>query len=46
MLVWAIWLATATLRWLVRGWTAFTTGGAFRSMGRKSAPPAVPPAKP
>jgi hypothetical protein len=46
MLVWAIWLATATLRWLVRGWTAFTTGGAFRSMGRKSTPPAVPPAKP
>ncbi len=45
MLVWAIWLATATLRWLVRGWNAFTNGGAFRSMGKKATPPAVPPAQ-
>lgn len=45
MLVWALWLAVATLRWLVRGWNAFTSGGAFRSMRKATAPPAVPEGK-
>lgn len=42
MLLWALWLAAATLRWLVRGWKAFVTGGTFRSSGKKSTPPPVP----
>jgi hypothetical protein len=42
MLVWALWLAAATLRWLARGWNAFTQGGAFRSMRKPVAPPPVP----
>lgn len=41
MLLWALWLATATLRWLVRGWSAFTSGGALRPMrtGSTKTPP-------
>ena len=27
MLLWALWLASALLRWLVNGWTAFSHGG-------------------
>ena len=46
MLVWALWLATAALRWLVRGWAAFTLGGAFRAMGKKAVPPPAPPIPP
>ena len=42
MLLWALWLAAATLRWLVRGWKAFVAGGAFRPLGKKSTPPPVP----
>lgn len=45
MLVWALWLAAATLRWLVRGWNAFTSGGAFRPMRKAAAPPPVPPSQ-
>lgn len=44
MLLWALWLATATLRWLVGGWSAFTSGGTFRAMRKSSLPPPVPPA--
>ncbi len=43
MLLWALWLATATLRWLVKGWSAFTSGGILRAMRRNSLPPPVPP---
>jgi hypothetical protein len=43
MLVWALWLASALLRWLGQAWSAFTTGGSFRSLRRKSSPPPVPP---
>ncbi|HSI11020.1 MAG TPA: hypothetical protein VK961_03200, partial [Chthoniobacter sp.] len=30
MLVWALWLALALIRWLQRGWKSFGTGGYFR----------------
>ncbi len=30
MLFWALWLATALLRWLTWGWEQFTRGGAWR----------------
>ena len=43
MLLWALWLATATLRWIVKGWAAFTSGALFRASGAKTAPPPVPP---
>ncbi len=42
MLLWALWLASATVRWLVKGWSAFIAGGAFHSMRKTSAPPPVP----
>jgi hypothetical protein len=29
MLVWALWLASALIRWLRRGWQSFTSGGVF-----------------
>ena len=31
MLFWALWLASALLRWLATGWSHFTYGGAWRS---------------
>jgi hypothetical protein len=43
MLLWALWLAGALLRWLRQGWTAFSTGGYFRRKTKKStAPPPLP----
>jgi hypothetical protein len=42
MLLWALWLAAATLRWLIRGWKAFISGGAFRSLRKTATPPPVP----
>lgn len=44
MLVWALWIAAATLRWLTGGWSAFTSGGVFRPMRKAAAPPPVPKA--
>ena len=41
MLVWALWLAAALLRWLRLAWVRFSTGGCFRRGTRKN--PAVPP---
>lgn len=41
MLLWALWLAAATLSWLVRGWKAFVSGGAFRSLRKTATPPPV-----
>ena len=43
MLLWALWLAAATLRWLVKGWSAFIAGGAFRTMRKTAVPPPVSP---
>lgn len=34
MLLWALWLASATVRWLGRGWSQFGKGGYFRSLKR------------
>ncbi len=31
MLLWALWLATALVRWLVRGWQQFSTGGYWKT---------------
>lgn len=31
MLCWALWLASALLRWLTRGWEHFTYGGAWKA---------------
>ncbi len=45
MLAWALWLAVATLRWLVAGWSAFTTGGVFHSMRRQATPPPLAKSK-
>lgn len=41
MLVWALWLAAALLRWLRLAWARFSTGGCFRGWSKKK--PAVPP---
>jgi len=42
MLVWALWLAAALVRWLRWGWGQFGSGGFFR----KSAKPTPPPHQP
>lgn len=42
MLLWALWLAMAMLRWLIKGWSAFTSGGMFRANREKALPPPVP----
>ena len=43
MLCWALWLASALLRWLARGWGHFTSGGAWKSrwFQAKGNPPEV-----
>lgn len=38
MLVWALWLALALIRWLQRGWKSFGTGGYFRRKPTAPAP--------
>jgi hypothetical protein len=39
MLLWALWLATALLRWLKNGWIAFSNGGCWKHMaGRQDTP--------
>jgi hypothetical protein len=43
MLLWALWLALALLRWLRWGWQNFSAGGIFRRAPR---PAAVPPPLP
>ena len=43
MLAWALWLAAALLRWLRRGWQAFSSGGCFRSKPKTTpVPPPLP----
>jgi hypothetical protein len=49
MLAWALWLATALLRWVRQGWQALGTGGLWRPRPPKvamtpAAPPPAPPA--
>jgi len=48
MLAWALWLATALLRWVRQGWQAFGTGGLWRPRPPKVAttPAPVPPSAP
>lgn len=43
MLVWALWLAVAPIRWLRWGWEQFGKGGFLR---RKEKPVATPPPLP
>jgi hypothetical protein len=48
MLLWALWVALAVLKWLRWGWQAFTTGGAWKALPKPPPPkpPAPPPAAP
>jgi hypothetical protein len=50
MLVWALWLAAALIRWLRSGWQHFSAGGCFRPWrGNRTAtpaPPSIPPTVP
>ncbi|HZJ53923.1 MAG TPA: hypothetical protein VFD38_07260, partial [Myxococcaceae bacterium] len=48
MLAWALWLATALLRWVRQGWQAIGTGGLWRPRPPKvvTAPAAPPPSPP
>ena len=43
MLVWALWLATALLRWLQMGWTAFSHGGCWKPHQRRRRAMVEPP---
>jgi hypothetical protein len=38
MLFWALWLATALLRWLHKGWNAFSNGGCWKRWTRRQPP--------
>jgi hypothetical protein len=43
MLLWALWLASALIRWLKWAWVSFTNGGAFRARAKTvAAPPPIP----
>lgn len=44
MLAWALWLTTALLRWLTRGWKQFTHGGAWKQKPTNPVPPPLPKA--
>jgi hypothetical protein len=46
MLAWALWLATALLRWVRQGWEALGTGGLWRPRPPKVVTAPVPPATP
>ena len=52
MLLWALWLAAALIRWLLWGWQQFSSGGFFRHKPRPAAPapvdspPSLPPSLP
>jgi len=45
MLLWALWLAAALIRWLRWGWQQFSAGACFRRMPAKFEPPPLPAAK-
>jgi hypothetical protein len=42
MLIWALWLATALLRWLQTGWTAFSNGGCWNHDTKNKPNPELP----
>jgi len=45
MLLWSLWLATALMRWLSWGWSAYTHGGLWKPrviLPKRSTPPANP----
>jgi hypothetical protein len=44
MLLWALWLALALIRWLQRGWKSFGSGGYFRRKPKTPTPAPVTPA--
>ena len=46
MLAWALWLATALLRWVRQGWQALGTGGLWRPRPPKVVTAPVPPSTP
>jgi hypothetical protein len=43
MLLWALWLANALLRWLRWGWEQFNAGGLWRQPEPKASPATPPP---
>jgi hypothetical protein len=43
MLVWALWLAASTSRWLRRAWQQFSTGKRFRKMEGNKVQDNAPP---
>jgi hypothetical protein len=45
MLLWALWLASALIRWLRTGWQSFSSGGIFHRKPSIQAPPPVPAEK-
>lgn len=42
MLLWALWLASKTFRWVVDGWDAFSTGGLWKMPAKKVKAPKEP----
>lgn len=44
MLLWALWLAAALIRWLLWGWKQFNVGGCFRRNPKAAGPPPLPQA--
>ena len=42
MLLWALWLAAALIRWLGWGWQQFSSGALFRRKPKVISPPALP----
>ncbi|EDY18784.1 hypothetical protein CfE428DRAFT_3821 [Chthoniobacter flavus Ellin428] len=46
MLIWALWLAMALIRWLQRGWKNFGTGGYFHHKPKKAPAPSTTPTTP
>jgi hypothetical protein len=42
MLLWALWLASALIRWLLWGWKQFNAGGCFRREPKAAGPPPLP----
>lgn len=46
MLFWALWLATALLRWLHNGWNAFSHGGCWKRAAQRLPPVVAEPVDP
>ncbi|HEY3899941.1 MAG TPA: hypothetical protein VGM54_15140 [Chthoniobacter sp.] len=45
MLLWALWLASALIRWLRKGWQGFSAGGIFHWKPDFQVPPPIPAKK-